>query len=77
MSFHYVDFLEDPNSCHEFSKWHNGGGIFHRSAVIDTNVKIEIGAVVHSNSVIGPDVLIGSGAIIGPSVSIGHSTVIG
>lgn len=68
---------EDQNFCSEFSRWHNGGGYFHRSAVIDRNAQIETGAVVHSNSIVGPNVYIGSGAVIGPSVSIGESTKIG
>ncbi|XP_072967647.1 probable UDP-3-O-acylglucosamine N-acyltransferase 2, mitochondrial isoform X3 [Typha angustifolia] len=61
----------------EFQRWHNGGGIFHRSASIDPTVCIEIGAVVHPNSVLGEDVHIGSGTIVGPSVSIRESTKLG
>lgn len=61
----------------EFVKWHNGGGLFHRTARIDPTVLIESGAVVHPNSVLGADVQIGSGTIVGPSVSIGHSTKVG
>ncbi|XP_072994929.1 probable UDP-3-O-acylglucosamine N-acyltransferase 2, mitochondrial [Typha latifolia] len=61
----------------EFQRWHNGGGIFHRSASIDPTVCIEIGAVVHPNSVLGEDVHVGSGTIVGPSVSIRESTKLG
>lgn len=61
----------------EFVKWHNGGGIFHRSACIDSTVLIETGAVVHSNSVLGADVHIGSGTVVGPFVSIGDLTKVG
>ncbi|XP_078447726.1 putative UDP-3-O-acylglucosamine N-acyltransferase 2, mitochondrial isoform X2 [Wolffia australiana] len=67
----------DCNSSSEFSRWSNGGGYFHRSAVIDPSVKIDIGAVVHSNAKLDQDVHVGSGAVIGASVSIGKSTKIG
>lgn len=61
----------------EFLKWDNGGGVFHRTACIDSSVLIETGAIVHSNSVLGADVRIGSGSVVGPSVSIGQSTKVG
>ncbi|CAA7392143.1 unnamed protein product [Spirodela intermedia] len=67
----------DRNFYSDFRRWHNGGGYFHRSAVIDQNAQIETGAVVHPNAIVGPNVYIGSGAVIGPSVSIGESTKIG
>ncbi|KAL0909549.1 hypothetical protein M5K25_020427 [Dendrobium thyrsiflorum] len=58
----------------EFAEWHNGGGLFHRTALVDPSVFIEVGAIVHQKAVIGADVHIGSGSIVGPSVSIGQST---
>ncbi|XP_028550116.1 probable UDP-3-O-acylglucosamine N-acyltransferase 2, mitochondrial isoform X2 [Dendrobium catenatum] len=58
----------------EFAEWHNGGGLFHRTASVDPSVFIEVGAIVHQKAVIGADVHIGSGSIVGPSVSIGQST---
>lgn len=61
----------------EYDKWHNGGGIFHKSACIDPTAIIEIGAVVHSKCVISENVHIGSGTIIGPAVTVGQSTKIG
>ncbi|KAF9588760.1 hypothetical protein IFM89_015487 [Coptis chinensis] len=60
-----------------FEKWHNGGGMYHKSANIDPSVLIEVGAVVHSKSVLGPNVHIGSGAVVGPAVTIGQLTKIG
>lgn len=61
----------------EFMRWHNGGGLFHKSARIDPTVCIETGAVVHPDCVIDADVHVGSGTIVGPSVSIGQSTKLG
>lgn len=61
----------------EFARWHNGGGLFHKSARIDPTVHIETGAVVHPDSVLDADVHVGSGTIVGPSVSIGKSTKVG
>ena len=61
----------------EFVRWHNGGGLFHKSAHIDPTVRIETGAVVHPDSVLDADVHVGSGTIVGPSVSIGKSTKVG
>lgn len=66
----------DPNSA-VFMEWHNGGGLFHRSACIDPTARIDIGAIVHPNSVLAADVHISSGAQVGPSVSIGQSTKVG
>ncbi|XP_020591353.1 probable UDP-3-O-acylglucosamine N-acyltransferase 2, mitochondrial isoform X2 [Phalaenopsis equestris] len=70
-----------PVGCEEtirdslgFAEWHNGGGLFHRSAHVDPSVFIEIGAIVHQKAIIGAEVHIGSGSIVGPSVSIGQST---
>lgn len=60
----------------EFLKWHNGGGIFHKSASVDPTAFIEIGAIVHSKCVLSADVHIGSGTVIGPAVTIGQSTKI-
>ncbi|XP_062161471.1 probable UDP-3-O-acylglucosamine N-acyltransferase 2, mitochondrial isoform X1 [Alnus glutinosa] len=61
----------------EFQRWHNGGGIFHKSASIDPTALIETGAVVHPKSVVGAYVHIGSGTVVGPSVLIGQLTKIG
>ncbi|XP_020103298.1 probable UDP-3-O-acylglucosamine N-acyltransferase 2, mitochondrial [Ananas comosus] len=60
-----------------FVRWHNGGGMFHRSACINSTAFVETGAVVHANSMLGECVHIASGAIVGPSVSVGQSTRIG
>ncbi|KAL5714378.1 hypothetical protein ACHQM5_016346 [Ranunculus cassubicifolius] len=60
-----------------FDKWHNGGGLVHKSAQIHHTAVIEIGAVAHSESVLGPDVCVGSGAVVGPGVTIGSLTKIG
>lgn len=61
----------------EFQKWHNGGGMVHKSACIDPTALIEVCATVHSKSLVGAKVHIGSGTIIGPEVTIGQSTKIG
>ncbi|XP_062162752.1 probable UDP-3-O-acylglucosamine N-acyltransferase 2, mitochondrial [Alnus glutinosa] len=61
----------------EFQRWHNGGGIFHKSAFIDPTALIETGAVVHPKSVVSAYVHIGSGTVVGPSVLIGQLTKIG
>jgi len=61
----------------EFVPWHNGGGILHRTASVDTTAVVEVGAFVHSGAVLGKEVVVGSGAVVGPSVSIGQSTRIG
>lgn len=63
--------------AHEFLKWQNGGGHFHKSACIDPTVLIEIGAIVHSKSVLGANVHVGSGTVVGPCVTIGQFTKIG
>lgn len=68
---------EDKRNYHEFEKWHNGGGMFHKSACIDPTALVELGAVIHSRSLVGANVHIGSGAIIGPDVILGQSTNIG
>lgn len=60
----------------EFQKWHNGGGMFHKTACIESTTLIEIGAVVHSECVVAANVHIGSGTIVGPAVKIGESTKI-
>ncbi|KAF5729007.1 hypothetical protein HS088_TW21G01164 [Tripterygium wilfordii] len=65
------------NGGHGFTKWRNGGGIFHNSACIDPTVLIEIGAIVQSKAIVGANVSVGSGAVIGPDVTIGQSTKIG
>ncbi|XP_006467967.2 probable UDP-3-O-acylglucosamine N-acyltransferase 2, mitochondrial isoform X4 [Citrus sinensis] len=67
----------DIESRQQFQKWHNGGGIFHQSACIDSTVLIEVGAIVHSKAVLGANVCIGSGTVVGPAVTIGQSTNIG
>ncbi|OMO76729.1 hypothetical protein CCACVL1_15476 [Corchorus capsularis] len=64
-------------NAHQFLKWQNGGGYFHKSACIDPTAHIEIGAIVHSKSVLGANVHVGSGTIIAPSVAIGQFTKIG
>ncbi|CAI0468129.1 unnamed protein product [Linum tenue] len=71
--------LEDGSAKYEgeFSKWNNGGGVFHSLACIDPTAVIEVGAIVHSKAMVGANVHIGSGAVIGPAVSIGGSTKIG
>ncbi|CAN1165887.1 Probable UDP-3-O-acylglucosamine N-acyltransferase 2, mitochondrial [Linum perenne] len=61
----------------EYSKWGNGGGVFHSLACIDPTAVIEVGAIVHSRAVVGADVYIGSNAVVGPDVAIGGSTKIG
>ncbi|KAI8525182.1 hypothetical protein RHMOL_Rhmol13G0209200 [Rhododendron molle] len=66
--------LEDHQG---FQKWHNGGGLFHKSACIAATAVIEIGAVVHPEAVIGANTHISSGTIVGPSVTIGQSTKLG
>ena len=58
----------------EFQRWHNGGGICHKSAIVDPTAVVEFGAVVHREAVVGPLSHIGSGAIVGPSVTVGRST---
>lgn len=69
---------DDTNTNHqEFKKWHNGGGMFHKTACIESTALIEIGAVVHSECVIAASVHIGSGTIVGPAVKIGESTKVG
>lgn len=60
-----------------FQKWHNGGGLFHKSACIAATAVIEIGAVVHPEAVIGANSHICSGTIVGPAVTIGQSTKLG
>lgn len=66
--------LEDHQG---FQNWHNGGGLFHKSACIAATAVIEIGAVVHPEAVIGANTHISSGTIVGPSVTIGQSTKLG
>ncbi|KAG0485311.1 hypothetical protein HPP92_009187 [Vanilla planifolia] len=61
----------------EFVEWHNGGGLYHRTALIEHSVRIGIGAIVQEEAIVGADVNIGSGSIVGPSVSVGQSTTIG
>ncbi|CAN1222252.1 Probable UDP-3-O-acylglucosamine N-acyltransferase 2, mitochondrial, partial [Linum grandiflorum] len=61
----------------EYSKWGNGGGVFHNLACIDPTAVIEAGAVVHSRAVVGADVYIGSNTVVGPNVTISGSTKIG
>ncbi|KAJ8761633.1 hypothetical protein K2173_004409 [Erythroxylum novogranatense] len=61
----------------EFSRWSNGGGVFHQSTCIHPTALIEVGATVHSKVVLGPNVRVGSGSVIGPAVTVGHSTKIG
>ncbi|RVW46073.1 putative UDP-3-O-acylglucosamine N-acyltransferase 2, mitochondrial [Vitis vinifera] len=69
--------LDGANINHqEFQKWHNGGGMFHKTACIESTTLIEIGAVVHSECVVAANVHIGSGTIVGPAVKIGESTKI-
>ncbi|KAJ4703211.1 UDP-3-O-acylglucosamine N-acyltransferase, partial [Melia azedarach] len=58
----------------EFQKWHNGGGIFHQPASIDSTALVEVGAIVQSNGVLGANVCIGSGTFVGPAVTVGQST---
>ncbi|KAG5614038.1 hypothetical protein H5410_013862 [Solanum commersonii] len=60
-----------------YGRWGNGGGTFHKSALIDPSAFVEVGAVVHSECAVGADCHIGSGAVIGPTVTIGQSTKIG
>lgn len=60
-----------------FQKWHNGGGLFHKSACIAATAVIEIGAVVHPEAVIGANSHVCSGTIVGPAVTIGQSTKLG
>ncbi|XP_020525251.1 probable UDP-3-O-acylglucosamine N-acyltransferase 2, mitochondrial isoform X2 [Amborella trichopoda] len=60
-----------------FEKWHNGGGLFHKSSCIDPTAVIEAGSIVHPKAVLGANVHLGSGAVVGPSVKIGHSAKIG
>uniref|UniRef100_M1A229 UDP-3-O-[3-hydroxymyristoyl] glucosamine N-acyltransferase n=1 Tax=Solanum tuberosum TaxID=4113 RepID=M1A229_SOLTU len=60
-----------------YERWGNGGGTFHKSALIDPSAFVEVGAVVHSECAVGADCHIGSGAVIGPTVTIGQSTKIG
>uniref|UniRef100_A0A2P2KIN1 Putative UDP-3-O-acylglucosamine N-acyltransferase 2 n=1 Tax=Rhizophora mucronata TaxID=61149 RepID=A0A2P2KIN1_RHIMU len=74
-----LDRAEDrPGLSHEdFSKWRNGGGVFHKSACIDRSVLIEIGSVVHSKAVLAANVIVGSGSVIGPDVTVGQLTKIG
>ncbi|XP_068639198.1 probable UDP-3-O-acylglucosamine N-acyltransferase 2, mitochondrial isoform X3 [Aristolochia californica] len=60
-----------------FARWHNGGGIYHKSANVDPTAIIDIGAVVNEKAVLGANVHLLSGAIIGPSCFIGQSTNIG
>ena len=78
---HMLQFLrleDDANRNHqEFQKWPNGGGMFHKTACIESTALIEIGAVVHSECVIASNVHIGSGTIVGPAVKIGESTKVG
>ncbi|XP_057997001.1 probable UDP-3-O-acylglucosamine N-acyltransferase 2, mitochondrial isoform X1 [Hevea brasiliensis] len=62
---------------HEFSRWHNGGGTFHKSARVDPTAIIEIGSIVHSKAVLDANVHVGSGTVIGPAVTVGQSTKIG
>ncbi|CAA0835941.1 Probable UDP-3-O-acylglucosamine N-acyltransferase 2- mitochondrial [Striga hermonthica] len=71
------DVVKTRDDNEEFQKWCNGGGKFHKSALIDPTARIEIGALVHSDSVIGANVSIGSGSIVGPDVAIGQSTKMG
>ncbi|KAG5516551.1 hypothetical protein RHGRI_037308 [Rhododendron griersonianum] len=70
----YDVVLEDHQG---FQNWHNGGGLFHKSACIAATAVIEIGAVVHPEAVIGANTHISSGTIVGPSVTIGQSTKLG
>lgn len=79
IEFHCFVFriTETELNSSEIVKWHNGGGMFHRTACIDSSVFIETGAIVHSNSVLGANVHIGSGTVVGPSVTIGNSTKVG
>lgn len=65
------------NDQQDYGRWGNGGGTFHKSAIIDPSAFVEVGAVVHSECAVGADCHIGSGAVIGPSVTIGQSTKIG
>jgi len=75
----WISRLEDGAGLNpiEFQRWHNGGGIFHKSASIDPTALIETGAIVHPKSVVGAYVHIGSGTVVGPSVLIGQLTKIG
>ncbi|KAL3850839.1 hypothetical protein ACJIZ3_012721 [Penstemon smallii] len=61
----------------DFLQWHNGGGMFHKSALIDPTAVIEITALIHPEAVVGPNVQVGAGAVIGPAVTVGQSTKIG
>ncbi|XP_004234469.2 probable UDP-3-O-acylglucosamine N-acyltransferase 2, mitochondrial [Solanum lycopersicum] len=65
------------NDQEDYGRWGNGGGTFHKSAIIDPSAFVEVGAVVHSECAVGADCHIGSGAVIGPTVTIGQSTKIG
>lgn len=76
-TLHMLLYVSDMESRQQFQKWHNGGGIFHQSACIDSTVLIEVGAIVHSKAVLGANVCIGSGTVVGPAVTIGQSTNIG
>lgn len=76
-TLHMLVYNSDIESHQEFQKWHNGGGIFHQSACIDSTVLIEVGAIVHSKAVLGANVCIGSGTVVGPAVTVGQSTNIG
>ncbi|KAG7615061.1 Hexapeptide repeat [Arabidopsis thaliana x Arabidopsis arenosa] len=60
-----------------FLRWRNGGGMYHRSALIDSSALVEFGAVVHQEAILGAEVHIGSNTVIGSSVKIGPSTKIG
>lgn len=61
----------------DFQIWHNGGGRFHKAALIDPTSVIETNVLIHSEAIVGPDVHVGSGTIIGPAVTIGQSSRIG
>ncbi|KAK8971500.1 hypothetical protein KSP40_PGU010315 [Platanthera guangdongensis] len=68
-----MDVGETARDSFEFVKWNNGGGLFHKTALIDPSVFIEVGAIVHQEAIIGADARIGSGSIVGPFVTIGQS----
>ncbi|KAG0487053.1 hypothetical protein HPP92_009148 [Vanilla planifolia] len=36
----------------EFVQWHNGGGLYHRTALIEHSVRIGIGAIVHEEAIV-------------------------
>lgn len=69
--------LNDSGITLDFQRWHNGGGLVHRSASVDQTVVIDVGAVVHENSQVYSHAHLRSGSIVGASVSIGQFTEIG